>query len=563
MITVFSKLTGFALNVATLATLTAWEAGHLEDGARAWTADLHDAWVLSKNAIAGTAADGITVVAATGAGPSAFWIRQFEGDLYWNYQATWYVDPLNGTDVSSGASPATALATVAEVGRRLLHVRQNSSFTVNVLNDVPNTDSFVDMRRLVGGPSNSSLYGSLITFQGQRTVQTTITLAAGTKQSDPAAAAASAQAEVVRAAGNWVAADVGLMVVDSAGNYAFILSAKNLAQTARVTDWLTSADAFTVAPQAEGSASVISLTKWRAPVQVGGLIPQQGSSGFAIKFSDIEFDDTGTNVRPFNSVGAAWYVRSAKVSNAVGLNTSLRLFAAGSQGFAQFTGFMLHNTKGSARSVCTIGITSPGLHVNFQGGCGAYRTRLILAEAACIVVGMCFQDGYIECGVSTNVPSGGPHILGFAALGQGLGFYADFDSLGTAVLAAIQVRTSGRLRVEGALYGTLVGTTAAGGTNCLSSQDGGLMWLPKNMLTPGGGGTNINCFNLVPSAGATEFYLDGLANTVGTVTAANAGAVLPIAIGCNTFAQYIGAVPNGFARNMRNMSNDGGFLQGI
>ncbi len=562
MITVFSKLTGFALNVATLATLTAWEAGHLEDGARAWTADLHDAWVLSKNAIAGTAADGITVVAASGAGPSAFWIRQFEGDLYWNYQATWYVDSLNGTDVSSGASPAAALATVAEVGRRLLHVRQNSSFTVNVLNDVPATDSFVDMRRLSGGAAGAATYGSLITFQGQRNVQSTITLAAGTKQSDPAAAAASAQAEVVRAAGNWVVADVGKMVVDSAGNYAFILTAKDLAQTARVTDWLTSADAFTVAPQTEGSASVITLTKWRAPVQVCGLIPQQGSTGFAIKFSDFEFDDTGNNFRPFMSVGAAWYIRSSKVSNANG-GTALRLFGVGSQGFAQLTGFMLHNTQGASRSNCTIGITSPGLHVNFQGGCGAYRTRLILAEASCIVLGMCFQDGYIENGVSNNVPSGGPHILGFAALGQGLGFYADFDSLNTSILAAIQVRTSGRLRVEGALYGTLAGTAALGGTNCLSSQDGGLMWLPKNMLTPGGGGTNINCFNLIPSAGATEFYLDGLANTVGTVTAANGGAVLPIAIVCTTFAQYIGAVPNGFARNMRNMSNDGGFLQGI
>ncbi len=558
MTPIFSKLTGCILNIATVASLGTWDAGHLEEGARAWTADVRDVWVLAKTALAGTAADGITVIAATGAGGSAFWIRQSEGDMYWSYQGTWSVDPAAGLDTNTGASPAQAIKTVAELSRRLVQVRQNTSFTVNVLGDVPNTDNFADRRKVVGGATSGSAYGSVITFQGQRTVTAAITLAAGTQQTLPTRAAATAQAEAVLGAGSWVAADVGKLIVDGGGNTAFILSEKAAGATARVTDWIASNDAYAAAP-VEGAANVVTLTKWRAPILVGGVAPQP-TVAYAVAWRDFDFDDTGNNIRPFVNQGAVCFFSRCRISNANG-GTAVRFFTAGSFGFCQLTGCLVQNTSPISLAAFTLGhANSPGLSLLWTFGNGFRNVLVTLSSTANNLLGVCVQNGNIECSGTTQFYSGPVHNLASTSTGQWVGVYNDFNTFATAILGAIVVNAGARIRVEGSVYGTQVGTASAGGMSGLASLNGGVMFLPKNMDAAV---TANNCFNLVPTGAGTAFYLDGLASTTGSITAANGGAVLPISIVCTTFAQYIGAVANGWARNMRNPANNGGFYQGL
>lgn len=568
MTPVFSKLTGCILNIASVAILGTWDAGHLEEGARAWTADVRDVWVLAKNALAGTAADGITVIAATGAGASAFWIRQSEGDMYWSYQGTWSVDPAAGVDTNTGASPAQAIKTVAELSRRLVQVRQNTSFTVNLLGNIPVTDSFVDRRQIIGGAATKTLNGSTIFFTGQRTVTGTFSAAAGTHNTVPNVAVgniSTAQAEAIRAAGSWVAADVGKLIVDSSGNTAWILTEKDAAQTARVTDWLTSGGFWQATPDVEGTSSLCSVTTWRAPIITGS--PAIGTSsglGIAIYFQNVEFDDFNGSqaVGGVYNNGALLSLWVCKISDNNGAQ-SPTFFANGSFGLAIFQGVMVqHRDSANSYAFFYAGAAqSPGLHVQWLWGNGGRRVKVQLGTSPNQVQGLCIQAGWVECGnTKAEVPA--MHNIGANQDGSWLGVYQDFGSLVVATLAAIQVNAGGRLRVDGSVYGTSAGGSAPGGVSGLASQNGGIMWLPRNMLAANAATPQL-CFNLVPTGAGTEFYLDALASTTGSITAANGGAVLPISIVCTTFAQYIGAVPNGWARNMRNPANNGGFYQGL
>ena len=53
MTPIFSKLTGFALLVASISALSASDAGHLEEGAQGWVGSQRSTWSLVKNARAG------------------------------------------------------------------------------------------------------------------------------------------------------------------------------------------------------------------------------------------------------------------------------------------------------------------------------------------------------------------------------------------------------------------------------------------------------------------------------------------------------------------------------
>lgn len=518
-------------------------------------------FVLDKDSTA--TPDNITVVDALNA--TGNWVREENTALSWTYQTTWYVDPAAGNDEGTGATPATALKTVAELARRLTCVYQNAIYTANLLGDIPNTDAFVDRRRLVTGATTATTYGSSIVFQGVRTVVETITTAAGTKQTDPTTAAASAQAEVVRTAGTWTAASVGKLVVDATGNTAWILTEKDAATTARVTDWITSGDAWAAAPGVGDNATVCSVTKFRAPVVTGGNgIGATPSGSAAVIFRDVEFDDVGNNVRPIVNQGATIFMSRVVVSNSNG-GTSMRLIAAGSTGYAQLTGVLIYNVNGtnSIQQFVSGHTNAPGHALLWTFGNGGRRIRLTLSSSTTSLAGICMQAGWVDCAATTAFFGGPLHTISGASSGQWYGCYGDYGTIATAQVAAVQVSAGGRVRVEGSLYGTQVGTAAPGGVSGLASQNGGLIWLPKNMLKAGAGPMTVLCFNLVPAGTGTEFFLDGLASTVGSITAADGGLVLPISIVCTTWAQYIGAVPNGWARNMRNPSNNGGFYQSL
>lgn len=522
-------------------------------------------FVLDKDSTA--TPDNITVVDALNA--TGNWLRQENEALSWTYQTTWYVDPAAGNDEGTGATPATALKTVAELARRLTCVFQNSTYTVNVLGTVPNTDSFVDRRKIVTGATTATNNGSAIIFVGQRTSLGTITSAAGTKQTAPNTAAATAQAELVRAAGAWVNGDVGALAVDAGGNTAWILSAKDAAATARVTDWISSTGAYAT-PGVGDTVTLYSVTSWKATVICGGQAGQGTSAAFnaGIFFQNFAFDDySNTTLGGVTmSANTSMQLLTCKISDGGGPGTSPRFFvnSSGSAGIAYFTGvFVYHGDGANSYATFTSGaVNCPGLFMYWFLGNGARRIKLRLGVSPTTIWGLCIQAGWVESGVGTvEIPP--THSIGDNANGRWLGVYNDFNTLATATLSALQVSVGARIRVDGSLYGTAAGGTAPGNVAGASSQNGGVIYLPRQMLDIGGGATTTRCWNLVPNGAGTEFFLDGLASTVGSITAADGGLVLPISIVCTTWAQYIGAVPNGWARNMRNPSNNGGFYQGL
>ena len=175
------------------------------------------------------------------------------------------------------------------------------------------------------------------------------------------------------------------------------------------------------------------------------------------------------------------------------------------------------------------------------------------------ISGLCVQAGWISGSSSFTSRAASGSIVINGGSGSWLGVYNDFGTRATPTLAAIQINSAARVRVDGSIYGTAVGGAAVGGVSGIASVNGGIAWLARNMdlVTP------QLCFNLVPTGAGTAFYLDALASTTGSITAANAGAVLPALIVCTTWAQYIGAVPAGWDRNMRNPANNGGFYRGL
>lgn len=558
MTPVFSKLTGFALYVQSIALLGAWDAGHLEEGARAWTGDQRDEWALAKNAPAGTVADGITVVAATGAGVGAFWIRQNVSDPYWAYVTTWYVDPVAGSDNATGSTPGTALRTMAELCRRLRFGTSNTAYTINVLNNVPATDIYnPDVRQISGGAgANSS--GVVWYVVGQRNVIRSGTTAAGTTQTDPSAAAATAQAQITDAAIGWTASEGGLVVAAN-GDTAWVLSGKTdvVGSAGRVTDWRTSAFAFsgspgTGGPGAGSAYNLVSLTTWRAQVQAGSWqTPANASPSFGTfshVFQNIHFDDLGVQVGPFTGRPTIRF-NACKFSNQStgtssygftnGLSSGARLFIIGS---------MFQNYDNTFRS-CFLG--GQGQQITLSGGCGMRFTRLNISGPSSFYLNcLCLQGGYIDYGNNSNLEGGGGLHIASSGNGSWLGVYNDFN-VGAGIVAALQlIKPFAQAVLYGSFYGVGDGVTNITGIRC----DAGAKCTIKSTITEAAP-TPTTAFNFSPSVNGTQLSLDGLSATMPNITA-SAGAVLPATTDYRTFTLY----RTTFARDAQNYGNGSAFL---
>lgn len=558
MITLFSKLTGFALNVATIAALSAADAGHLEDGAIGWTGDVRDQWVLAKNALAGTAADGINVVAATGAGASAFWFRQIISDPYWAYQITWYVDPVAGLDTNTGATNVTALKTVGEVSRRMQYGKNGSTYVINILGDVPVTDAFTPTVKPFGANSaTTTVLTSGITFQfvGQRTTVRSGTFAAGTQQTDPTRAAATAQAEAVDAGVATWAADVGSLIVNQDGKTAWVLSAKGGGTTARVTDWLTSAFAWTTTPAVGNTYSVVSLTRWRAPIAMTFIQGAQTLTA-SLVFDNLHFDNLQLS-RLWGGVAPLWFTRTCKFSNEqaslAGAATNTLNFPV--QATGPYTRFIISGGTIQNYGTGIAAVTSSdhrGASV-FNAGTGAIKCRFFNGYGTWFLQGLCLQAGWIQFGTSSGEQAVNGTVLGsLSSNGGWIGVYNDFDLPGgSGIGAALQIGKSNGINVVNSVYGVQDTNTAIIG---LLVRDAGVATVLSTIFEQGSGSeTTTTCWNLQASGGAQQISINSLTQTMPNINT-SAGAVLPAVQNCQTFNQY----RTTFARNMQDWANGAG-----
>jgi hypothetical protein len=86
----------------------------VEDGEIVWVRSEQTLFVYRVNS--GLIPDGTTVIASL-YGNGGVWQRLTFGVSFLG-QSAWFVDPTNGNDASSGKTSATAIRTLAELGRR-------------------------------------------------------------------------------------------------------------------------------------------------------------------------------------------------------------------------------------------------------------------------------------------------------------------------------------------------------------------------------------------------------------------------------------------------------------
>jgi hypothetical protein len=135
-------------------SLAAMKVDRLPDGALVFVQSVKAYFQLDKAST--DTADGISIIAAFGGGR---WYRksaEFAGSSPWLSQDIWYIDADNGSDENNGSTAATALASHAELERRLGHDPLVTSFiTINILSDL---DEILHLRARLAGSTGSILY---------------------------------------------------------------------------------------------------------------------------------------------------------------------------------------------------------------------------------------------------------------------------------------------------------------------------------------------------------------------------------------------------------------------
>jgi len=142
-------------------------------------------------------ADGITVINSnSGRGQ---WIRDLTAaDTYWHKQPAWYIDAVNGNDENAGITQSSPLKTFAEWARRIANVVKTAT-TVNVLSSIPESDPFPSSLCL---EKNLTVAGTLIeTSSGTFTSVT------------PLSTATNEEMKVAKSSGNWTT-DVDKLLYD-------------------------------------------------------------------------------------------------------------------------------------------------------------------------------------------------------------------------------------------------------------------------------------------------------------------------------------------------------------
>ncbi len=525
MITVFSKLTGFALTVASVATLSAWDAGHLEDGAQGLVTSQLSPWTLVKNARAGTVADGATIVAATGAGANAFWVRQISTERYWAYQTQWYVDPNSGHDENNGATTLTALKTIAELTRRLQVTLQGTNYTVDLLGNIPSTDR-LNWTPILVGPAAGTVFNQrgTISFRGQQTVSRSGTLSTAAQTST------SAQASVTDpGVADWTA-DIGrLLVVTSgaqSGETAWV--AANLgANVARVSSWTNVAGtAVGTVPANNSTYNIVTLTTWACEGTIDA-----GKDALIFTFENIEMIAPSGGALAFISGGAAFRPIRMKLNASASTSPPIICDSA----LYRSTCFTQVNATAASPGAIQLGST-----VSYVGTAGC----LVLNMQVELLTGTQwrFSDTLYQ-GSRLQVANSGTAAVqgGYAILGGNSGFFDwDRNAAANGRDAAISVEGNGWVGITGFVFGT----SAVANTYGVRVEAGGSLAIASQGAVAG--------ISVAGAAAAIRFDDPGIGAAVGTaIPPLVAGAVVPAVQPLTTWGQFTAGPFNSYVMSYR------------
>lgn len=526
MTPIFSKLTGFALLVASISALSASDAGHLEEGAQGWVGSQRSTWSLVKNARAGTAADGQNIVAATGAGANAFWVRQTSVDHYWAYQLGWFIDPSAGNDENVGSTSGTALKTVAELTRRLSIVLQGTNYTFDLLGNIPSTDR-LNWTPIFVGPAPAvtvfSQRGTLL-FRGVQTVSRSGTLSAAAQTNTTTQASAADGATV------WTA-DIGKLLVMTGGaqvGETCWIAADLGAGTARVSSWATAAGTAVGVVPALSTYNVVNLTTWACESMF--LAP---SDSCLFSMQDIQVDPPAGTAFWLNVGGSSFRPTRVRFNTVTAISGP---FSSSNANLIRACSFTSGGTAAAPISMQFSG-SSAGTTL-LAAGC------LILNFNIEVLYGVQFrcQGDVLFQGTRVNVSaaSSAIGISGIAGFGGNCGFF-DWSDGTVDRDAAIRVVGNGYVGITGSCFGT----SAAANTWGVRVQMGGTL----QVINTGGASDP----SLAGSLGQIRFDDPGNGAAVGTtIPPLVAGAVTPAVQPFATWAQWAAAPFNRYAMSYRN-----------
>ena len=529
MTPIFSKLTGFALLVASISTLSASDAGHLEEGAQGWVGSQRSTWSLVKNARAGTTADGQNIVAATGAGVNAFWVRQTSTDHYWAYQLGWFIDPAAGNDENVGSTSGTALRTVAELTRRLSIVLQGTNYTFDLLGNIPSTDR-LNWTPIFVGPAPAvtvfSQRGTLL-FRGVQTVSRSGTLSAATQTTTTAQASATDGATV------WTA-DIGKLLVMTGGaqvGETCWIAADLGAGTARVSSWATAAGTAVGVVPALSTYNIVNLTTWACEATF-----QAPNESCIFTFQDIEL------LPPANSAfyhifgGAVVRPIRTKYTPAAGIS----LPGTSSSTLARACCFS--SAANTAANPLSIQILSGGSVFTVTAGSIILNAQVeALGNPYATFADTLFQGTRVQVANSGTGSAQGGTVL----FSGNCGFF-DWDRNAAALGrdAAISVEGRGFVGVTGFVFGSSANAFTYG----VRVEAGGQM-----MITSQTSAGPIAAITVAGAAAEIRFDDPGVGAAVGTaIPPLTGGAVTPAASALTSWANWAAAPFNSYVMSYRN-----------
>lgn len=524
-LTVIGSGASSILYVANLTELAALTDAAMPDGQLVWVRTLQAFFNLSKTS--GATADAITVVTALSGG-AARWLRNLTNrGTTWRFQTQWYVDPAAGNDENTGATNVTALKTVAELSRRLQVLTQGTTYTCDLLGNIPSTDRFNWTPTFVD-PSTGTGFNQrgVFTIRGQMTVSRSGTLTGATTQTTTSAQASAVDAGVA----DWTA-DIGNMIVVTGGaqtgETAWV--AANLGgNTARVSSWTTAAGTGVGVVPVNGSTyNVVTLTTWSCE---GTIDAAKDSMIFT--FENIEMRSPGGNAVAFISSGAAFRPIRTKINSAANSSPPLICDSAlfRSSCFAQVGTTAL----GPGSMQLTSGVSYVG-----TAGCMVLNLQVeLLYGTQWRFSDTLYQGTRLQLANSGSAAAQG----GYAILSGNSGFFDwDRNAAANGRDAAISVEGIGWVGITGFVFGS----SAVANTYGVRVEAGGQL-----MVASQGGVAGIS---VAGAAAAIRFDDPGIGAATGTaIPPLTAGAAVPAVSPLTTWANWAAAPFNSYVMSYRN-----------
>jgi hypothetical protein len=474
--------------------LTALNVTGLSTGFKARVTSLDADFVLDLASSA--TVDGITVLATSGAGR---WLRVIGPSFKWMSQLTWYVSNATGSDENSGAV-GFPVKTMAEVARRLKSV-QVSNYTINVLSDMPVTDSF-DIAPLINDVPGGSPSATLVNINvvGQQTVAASGAVVAAVGSTP----ATNTPSTLQDASINW-ASYIGKIVKLTSGTlngYTAVVVKDLGGNTARMSHWMLPAGTLAgigVAPSVGVTFDILNFT-----IMGGGMRHAGAPTRLRYTYTDCQIPST-----------AALAVENMRVTW-----TTCEILT-------NFSGAGTLSFNSSPRFVgCAIKPAAPNMPI---------FVRLAVLGGATIGADLnCFNTGRIEC--NALVMQGGSFKVGRATAGFTIDTALSFGHAGIAAATyglavfdspgnGLHVVRGGYMAVDGPLWGSgnLVGCVV---------DDCGQVYV-RSTVTP-------------VITGTTELSFEAAATAMPGLEA-SAGLVLPALSALATWANWVAAP---FSRNV-------------